>query len=134
MISYLWLLIKRAAVLLPAVAVLYISVRDIFPYLHHHVPFVAAAFVTYVVGAYILVPAIIRAWRVFFHPKHLPVYCVTPDGFASDPLNVGLIGSRAQLISAMKTAGWSVAEPSTARNIAATVLALTLTRPYHGMP
>lgn len=130
----LWLFIKRAAVLVPGLVALYISVRDVFPYFHHRLPFAIAGFITYIVGAYVLVPAIIRIWRLFIHPQHLPVYCVTPDGFASDPLNIGIIGSRAQLIDAMKAAGWSVAKPSTVRNIAATGVALALNRPYHGMP
>ena len=134
MISYLWLLIKRAAVLVPGLAVLYVSVRDIFPYFHQHVPFAVAVFVTYVIGAYILAPAIIRAWRIFFHPKHLPVYCVTPDGFASDPLNIGLVGSRLQLVRAMESAGWAVAQPSTARTVSATITAILFNRPYAGMP
>lgn len=130
----LWLLIKRTVVILPGLVVLYVSIIDVFPFFHHRLPFAVAIFVTYVVGAYILVPAIIRVGRVFLRPKHLPVYCITPDGFASDPLNIGLIGSRTQLIEAMMTAGWSVAEPSTIRNIVATGLALILNRPYHGMP
>lgn len=134
MLSYLWLLIKRSAVLVPGLVVLYVSVRNVFPYFHHRLPFAIALFVTYIAGAYVLVPALIRAWRIFDHPKHLPIYCVTPDGFASDPLNVGIIGSRTQLISAMESAGWSVAEPSTVRSILATALALALNRPYHGMP
>lgn len=130
----LWLPIKRAAVLVPGLAVLYVSVLDIFPFFHHRLPFAVAFFVTYAIGAYALVPALIRIWRIFDHPKHLPVYSVTPDGFASDPLNIGLIGSRTQLTKAMQAAGWSVAEPSTIRSITATVIALALNRPYHGMP
>lgn len=130
----LWLFIKRAAVLVPGLVVLYVSIRDVFPYFHHRLPFAVAVFVTYIVGAYVLVPALIRGWRLFVRPRHLPVYAVTPDGFASDPLNIGIVGSRTQLIKAMKSAGWSVAEPSTVRNIAATVWALVLNRPYHGMP
>ena len=130
----LWLFIKRAAVLLPGLVVLYVSVIDVFPFIHHRLPFAVAVFVTYVVGAYLLVPAIIRVWRLLIRPQHLPVYSVTPDGFASDPLNIGIVGSRVQLIKAMRAAGWTVAEPSTIRNMAATVLALVLNRPYHGMP
>ncbi len=47
-------------------------------------------------------PALIRLFRIIHPPDHLPLYCVTPDGFASDPLNIGLISTRRQLIHAME--------------------------------
>jgi hypothetical protein len=68
--------------------------------------------VTYVLGAYVLIPALIRLLRIIQPPDHLPLYCVTPDGFASDPLNVGIIATRRQLIVAMEQAGWHMADPN----------------------
>jgi hypothetical protein len=134
MFNYLWRQVKRLAVLLPGLIVVYISVKDIFPLVHRRLPFAAAFLVTYLIGAYLLVPAIIRGWRTFFRAKHLPVYSVTPDGFASDPLNIGLIGSRFQLVRAMDQAGWSVAQPKTIGNIFTTIIASVLNHRYDGMP
>lgn len=134
MFSYLWLLTKRFAVLLPGIVVAYASERIIFPYFHQHLPIAPAILFTYIIGAYGLVPATMRVWRLFSRPKHLPVYCVTPDGFASDPLNIGLVGSRKQLIAAMRTIGWEVAQPITLKTILATVVAIILRRPYPGAP
>lgn len=107
---------KRFVILLPGVVIAYFSVRDIFPYFDHHLPLGIAIFVTYVLGAYVLIPAIIRLVRIIFPVEHLPLYCVTPDGFASDPINLGVIGTRQQLIEAMTAIGWFSAERHTLRN------------------
>lgn len=135
MLNFAWLTLKRFAVLIPGIVVAYISVYDIFPYFHHlHLPIALAIFITYMIGAYMLVPALMRTWRVFVPVNHLPLYCITPDGFASDPLNIGVIGSRQQLIESMESIGWYVARPLTPDSIAATILAIIFRRPYHGTP
>lgn len=117
MIQTLLRLAKRFAVLLPGIAIAYLSVREIFPYFDRRLPLAAAIFVTYVLGAYVLIPAIIRLWRIIRPADHLPLYCVTPDGFASDPLNIGVIGTRRELIHAMEAAGWHLADPRRIRTM-----------------
>lgn len=107
---------KRLAILVPGLVVAYLSIFNIFPWLNNHVPVVAALIATYLLGAYVLIPALIRLVRIIIPTKHLPLYCVTPDGFASDPLNIGLIGTRQQLIQAMAAAGWYEADKHTFRN------------------
>jgi len=104
-------LAKRLAVLLPGIIIAYLSVRDIFPYFDRRLPLTVAIFVTYMLGAYVLIPALIRLIRIARPPDHLPLYCVTPDGFASDPLNIGIVATRRQLISVMEQSGWYMADP-----------------------
>ncbi len=111
MIQYTNRLAKRFAILLPGILIAYLSVRDIFPYFDRRLPLALAIFITYVLGAYVFVPALIRAYRILRPADHLPVYCVTPDGFASDPMNIGIIGTRRQLVQAMEKAGWYMADP-----------------------
>jgi hypothetical protein len=111
MIQYTNRLAKRFAILLPGILIAYLSVRDVFPYFDRRLPIALAVFVTYVLGAYVFVPALIRGWRILRPADHLPVYCVTPDGFASDPMNIGIIGTRRQLVQAMEKAGWYMADP-----------------------
>lgn len=117
MIQYLLRLAKRFAVLLPGIAIAYLSVEHILPYFDRRLPLGLAILATYVLGAYVLVPASIRIYRIFRPADHLPLYCVTPDGFASDPLNVGIIGTRRQLINSMEKAGWYVADSRHWRNL-----------------
>jgi hypothetical protein len=87
-------------------------------------PLGIAILATYVLAAYVLIPALIRLYRVVNPPKHLPLYCVTPDGFASDPINIGIVATRRELINAMEDAGWYVADPHTLRNVFRQVLAV----------
>jgi hypothetical protein len=107
---------KRFALLVPGLIIAYLSVFNIFPWLNDHLPVVAALIFTYFLGAYILIPAGVRLVRMIVPAKHLPLYCVTPDGFASDPLNIGLVGTRQELIAAMTTAGWYEADKHTLKN------------------
>jgi hypothetical protein len=111
MVQYLLRVAKRFAILLPGFVIAYFSVRDIFPYFDARLPLGFAILATYILGAYVLAPAIIRAFRIVRPATHLPLYSVTPDGFASDPLNIGIIANRRQLITAMEQAGWHVADP-----------------------
>jgi hypothetical protein len=117
MIQYFARMVKRFTVLVPGIVIAYFSVRNIFPYFDNHLPLGIAIFVTYVLAAYVLIPAVIRLWRIIHPPKHLPLYCVTPDGFASDPLNIGVIATRHQLIEAMEKAGWYKADHHNLKNV-----------------
>jgi hypothetical protein len=134
MVSYSLRFLKRSAVLVPGIIIAYFSVRDIFPYFDKRLPLALAIFATYVLGAYILIPALIRILRVFRPANHLPLYCVTPDGFASDPLNIGIAGTRRQLIQAMEAAGWYVADPYNIRNNLRQVVSTALNRSYPTAP
>lgn len=120
--------LKRAAVLLPALAIAYFSIHDIFPFLDKRTPQLVAFLITYILAAYVLVPTAARLARLLSKPRHLPIYSVTPDGYASDPVNIGIIGSRSQLEQAMHQAGWVTADSKTFatsyRLIAATLFGL----------
>jgi hypothetical protein len=107
---------KRLAILLPGLFIAYLSVFNIYPFLDNRLPLVIAIILTYLLGAYVLIPLLIRVARIFVPANHLPFYSVTPDGFASDPLNIGLIGTREELIHAMTTAGWHLADHHNLRN------------------
>jgi len=134
MFQYLLRLAKRSAILIPGIIIAYFSVETIYPYFNRRVPAALAIFVTYVLGAYVLIPALIRLYRIVRPADHLPVYCVTPDGFASDPLNIGIIGTRRELILAMEQAGWYHADPHTWRNVLKLVGSVLFDRPYHTAP
>lgn len=134
MIQYSLRIGKRFTVLLPGLIIAYFSVRDIFPYFDRRLPLTLAILLTYIIGAYLLIPAIIRFARILWPARHLPLYCVTPDGFASDPLNIGLIATRRQLIQAMEAIGWYMADPHTATYLARFVVNTLFNRPYPNAP
>jgi hypothetical protein len=116
MIQFFLRIGKRFAVLIPGIIIAYFSVNNVFPYFDRQLPLGFAIVTTYALGAYVLVPAIIRAYRIIRPAEHLPLYCVTPDGFASDPLNIGVLATRRQLILAMEKSGWYLADPHSLKN------------------
>ena len=134
MLTYLWLLTKRAAVLLPGLVFVYLSVTKVIPYLHRSMPWIVAILLVYLVGAYVIVPGLMRVGRLFVRPKHLPLFCITSDGFASDPLNIAIIGTPEQLVTAMEKAGWHVAQELSLRTILATINTIVFNLRYNGMP
>lgn len=126
--------IKRFILLVPGIGIAYFSIRDVFPTLDKRLPLTIAIFFTYVLAAYVLIPALIRIVRLFVVERHLPLYCITPDGFASDPINIALVGSRDQLISAMLAAGWYVADSKTPANVMRQIYSAIFNRPYPTAP
>src|SRR5690348_7858084 len=106
-------IVKRLAALVVGAFCIYLAIWQIFPYFDNRVPVAFALFITYVVMAYGVIPLIFRLFRLFYNPVHLPLYCTTPDGFASDPINIALVGSRPQVILAMEAAGWVQADEKT---------------------
>lgn len=134
MLQYLVRFAKRLAVLLPGLVIALVSFYNIYPVLDSRINGLLAFFITYVLAAYLLIPALTRVSRVFFKPKHLPVYSVTPDGYASDPINIGIIGSRQQIIDAMHRAGWEVADKHSLANVWREVISSLLRVPYPNAP
>ena len=134
MIQYFLRLAKRFAVLLPGIVITYFSVHDVFPFIDRRLPDALSILATYILAAYVLIPALIRLFRIIKPASHLPLYCVTPDGFASDPLNVGVVATRRDLINAMEKAGWYIADPHRGRYMLKHVLSILLGSFYPNAP
>jgi hypothetical protein len=58
----------------------------------------------------------------------------TRQGIPGDPLNVGLVGNRADIVSAMHAAGWYPADAITLRTSAEIIGSVLLDRPYRDAP
>jgi hypothetical protein len=127
-------LVKRLVVLVIGAAIVYVTVWQIYPFFDKRVHVALALLVTYVAMAYIILPAGMRGIRLFYKPSHVPLYCVTPDGFASDPINMGLIGSRSQIINAMRNAGWHLADRRTPHTVLKEIFCVLLHRQYPNAP
>lgn len=134
MLPALWLTCKRLAVLAPGIIVVAVFAGVIVPYFSQRVHFAIVVALAYLLAAYVIIPAIWRTLRLMAPAKHLPLYCTTPDGFASDPINIGLIGSRRQLVETMEAAGWQIARPITPRSITHTMYAIIFDRSFPTTP
>jgi hypothetical protein len=102
----------------------------------YKIAFVGAAVfvVLYVLLAYFLLPS---TWRHYEHQKKLATLAMvtrTKAGIPGDPINVGLVGSKEDVLCAMKAAGWDPADPITLRSSIAIAGSVLLDRPYRGAP
>ena len=93
---------------------------------------------SYALMAYVLLPA---SWRL----QNAPFYregeaasvsrvTRTAEGIPSDPLNVALVGTRLQVLSAMRAAGWHRADRISLRSGWRDAQSVLLDRPYPTAP
>jgi hypothetical protein len=89
---------------------------------------------TYAVFAYIVLP---MAWAHYQHQPGLatkPVLTATKQNIPGDPINVGFVGDREDLVRAMHEAGWFAADDITFRTCVGIVGSVLLDRPYKTAP
>ncbi len=95
---------------------------------------VAAVLIIWLLLAYLILP---MAWRHYEHNPALqdaPKTTLTSQGIPGDPLNVGLIGTEEEIVSAMLAAGWDAADPVTLRSSLRIAKSVVLDRPYTDAP
>lgn len=109
-------------------------IRDVYPVLDKQIPAAPAILLAYLLAAYVLIPGLIRLFRLAVPPRHVPLYSTTPDGFASDPIQIGLFGTREQVTSAMSKIGWHQADGRTPKTFLKLLVSLLLQRPYPKAP
>jgi len=68
------------------------------------------------------------------HLPLLPSATLTRDGRPGDPVNLVLVGTRSELSAAFRAAGWSAADPVTARSAVRIGVSVLLDRPYPAAP
>ncbi|HLL28082.1 MAG TPA: LssY C-terminal domain-containing protein [Xanthobacteraceae bacterium] len=88
----------------------------------------------YFTVAYFALPTI---WKHYEHQKDLaplPALTHTAQGIPGDPINIGLIGTKEDIVCAMHEAGWYPADPITFRTSLSIVGSVVLDRPYPAAP
>ncbi|MBB3772101.1 hypothetical protein FHS55_002710 [Angulomicrobium tetraedrale] len=79
--------------------------------------------------AYILLP---RLWTHHEHQpgiRHMPMVTQTSQGIPGDPIDVGLVGAREDVIRALYAAGWTAADPVTLKSSVDIIGSVLLDRP-----
>ena len=88
----------------------------------------------YGVLAYVVLPL---AWEHYEHQPGLagqPMVTRTSSGIPGDPLNVGLVGTKEEIIAALHAANWYPADPITLRSSLDIIGSVLLDRPYAQAP
>ena len=94
----------------------------------------AVFLVAYGILAYILLPLM---WTHYEHQKGLaglPMVTRTAQDIPGDPINVGLVGNKDDVLCAMHAAGWYPADPITFKSSAEIIGSVILRRPYRDAP
>lgn len=94
----------------------------------------AIAVLVYGIVAYLLLP---RAWIHYEHQRGLAGLTMvthTSQGIPGDAINVGLVGTKNDVLCAMHAAGWYPADPITFRSSVEIVGSVILRRPYRDAP
>jgi hypothetical protein len=95
----------------------------------------AGLLLVWAVAAYLLAPGL---WKRYArrHPglEDLPGRAYTADGIPADPVNVALVGTKAEVMKIMLAAKWYPADPLTLRSCLEIAEASVLKRPYDDAP
>ena len=94
----------------------------------------AGGLIGYLTLAYVVLPAL---WKHHDHEPGLaapPMVTRTGSGIPGDALNVGLVGSKEDVLRAMHAADWFPADPITLRTSIEIIGSVVLDRPYHDAP
>jgi hypothetical protein len=95
---------------------------------------IATILAGYGIIAYIALPLI---WTHYEHQKGLAGFTMltrTAQGISGDPINVGLVGSKEDVLCAMNAAAWYPADRITFRSSLEIVGSVVLDRPYRDAP
>jgi LssY C-terminus len=125
---------KRLLVMAVGLSLSMLIYKELYVFLRHHYSFWIAVGSTYAISAYLILPLAIRGIQMVIKPDHIPHHTMTPDGFANDPVNVGVVGTRTELKAIMKAAGWYTTDKRTLRSVTRMVLAILLEHPYPEAP
>ena len=94
----------------------------------------AVVIAAYGLMAYIVLPL---AWSHYEHQKGLagrPMVTRTDQDIPGDPINIGLVGAKNDVLCAMHAAAWYPADPITFRSSVEIVGSVILERPYRDAP
>jgi hypothetical protein len=93
-----------------------------------------AGLAVYVLLAYLVLPL---GWRHYEHQRKLAgltMVTQTRQGIPGDPINVGLVGAKEDVLCAMRAAAWYPADPITLRSSLKIIGSVVMDRPYRDAP
>jgi hypothetical protein len=103
-------LLQRLVILGLGILSVWLIVFVVFDTADRRLPWILAVSLTYAIGAYVILPWIIRMGLKLLHRQRVPSFTTTGDGLPGDPVNVALVGTLPQLRAAFAALGWSEAD------------------------
>jgi len=127
-------LLQRVAILGLGVLSVWLIVFVIFEFADRRLPWVLALGVTYGIGAYVILPRVVRMGLKVLQRKRVPSFTVTGDGLPGDPVNLALIGTLPQLQAAFAAVGWVEADRLGTASSWRMIRAFVFNSPYPAAP
>ncbi|MFL9826017.1 LssY C-terminal domain-containing protein [Rhodoplanes sp. SY1] len=127
-------LVQRLLVALIGVVTVWLIVFVVFDTADQRLPWIVAVAVTYGLAAYVILPRAVRGGLRILRRTSIPSFTMTVDGLPGDPVNLVLVGTKAQLRAAFAAAGWAEADPLSLASSWRMVRAFVLNRPYPTAP
>jgi LssY C-terminus len=84
----------------------------------------------YFSAAYFIAPLVLANYVSWSGLTQHAAVTTTKQGIAADPLNFGLVGTKDEVINAMRLAGWFAADPVTLHSSLGIAKSVVLNRPY----
>lgn len=135
MINRILRILWRGLILILGIFSLWATVTYFVPFVDSRIPLFFTLLATYSLLAYIVIPALIRLFRLVIKPNHIPRYATTGDGWAADPVNIAIVArSKSHFITTMRRASWYTADEATFKNNLREAYALLLDKPYLTAP
>lgn len=135
MIQFIFRLLWRFLILAIGVTTLWFAIFKLYPYADNRLPTFVVLLLLYSGFAYVVIPFLIRLFRLVIKPAHIPLYVATGDGWPSDPVNLALIvKDKEHLRRSMKKAGWYEADRLTFKSSIHTLYSIVFNQPYPTAP
>lgn len=135
MINRVFRIFWRCLIFLLGFFSLWATVTYFIPFVDSRIPLFFALLATYSLLAYVVIPALIRLFRLVIKPNHIPRYATTGDGWAADPVNIAVVArNQKHFVRTMRQAGWYTADKATLKNNIREAYALIFNQPYLTAP
>lgn len=135
MFSFIFRLLWRILIFALGMILAWFFIIEIYPYADSRLPAFVVILLLYCLFTYIMIPLLIRLFRVVIKPDHIPLYVTTGDGWPSDPVNIAfIVSNRAHLIKKMHKAGWYTADPMTLKNAFKELVSILFNTHYPASP
>jgi hypothetical protein len=127
-------LLQRLAIFGLGVLSVWLIAFVVFDFADKRLPWALALAATYGIGAYVILPYVVRMGLKVLQRHRVPRFTVTGDGLPGDPVNLALIGTIGELRHAFAAAGWAEADRLGVRSAWHMVRAFVLDTSYPSAP
>lgn len=95
---------------------------------------ISGLIILWVITAYVFLPRLHRFFTKIYVPDYYIGRVKTTDGVLGDPVNVAFNGTKVQIIKAMKSAGWTVADELNIKSTLKMIKSFVLRKSYVHAP